>query len=165
MLQHKKSKSQLDVGDRAKVIRPSNSRFKSLMDYRRYFLLRRDTACPPSLVDKMHKMNRRPEGAFQGQEVFMGILPLGIFAFLTTCRRACDAAGVTHGQELPLLAFRLAGPAKRSFASATSTRSGRKRLAIRTYGDGVNWLLANYATHAAMAQAYHDIITMKQHEN
>jgi len=39
------------------------------------------------------------------------------------------------------------------------------RYAIRTYGDAVNWLLSKYATHATMAYAYQDIITMKQQEN
>ena len=152
----------LEHGERRKVIRPSNSRFKSLMDYRTYFLVLRSTAYPPSLVRQAHKMNRRLDGAFQGQEQFDGSDPLGIFTFLTTFRRACDAAGLTHGQAFPLLGFRLSGHAKRAFASATNTTSGNRRYALRTYGDAVNWLLAKYATHDAMSSAYHNIITLRQ---
>jgi len=92
------------------------------MDYRTYFLVRRDLSYRPSLVEKAHKMNRRLDGAFQGQEPFTGTSPLGVFTFLTTFRRACDAAGLTHGQALPLLTFRLSGAAKRSFSSALNTR-------------------------------------------
>jgi len=95
----------------------------------------------------------------------MGALPLGISTFLTTFRRACDAAGLTHGQALPLMVFRLAGNAKMAFSGALNSTLGRKRYAIRTYGDAVNWLLSKYATHATMANAYQDIIMMKQQDN
>jgi len=50
------------------------------------------------------------------------------------------------------------------FGSLNSTL-GRKRYAIRTYVDAVNWLLSKYATHAIIAHAYQDIITMKQQDN
>jgi len=159
------SKKPLEKADRLKVIRPSNSRFKSLLDYRTYFLIRRDLSLPASLVEKTHKMNRRLDGAFQGQEPFTGTSPLGVFTFLTTFRRACDAAGLTHGQALPLLAFRLSGVAKGAFSSALNSKAGRRTYAIRTYGAAINWLLAKYTTHAVMASAYHDIITMRQPDN
>jgi len=110
-------------------------------------------------------MIRRLDGAFQGQEPFTGTSPLGVFTFLTTFRSACDAAGLTHGQALSLLAFRLSGAAKRAFSSALFSKAGRRIYAIRTYGAAVNWLLAKYATHAVMASAYHDIITMRQPDN
>jgi len=110
----RKSKTQLKKADRLKVIRPSNSRFASLLDHRTYFRGRRDLAYPPSLQEKAHKMNRRLDGAFPGQELFTGAHPLGVFTFLTTLRRACDAAGLAHGQALPLLAFRLSSAAKKS---------------------------------------------------
>ena len=71
-------------------------------------------------------------------------------------------ARLTHGQALPLLTFRLSGAAKRSFSSALNTRSGDRKYALRTYGDATNWLLAKYATHAVIATAYHDILTMRQ---
>jgi len=58
------SKKLSEKAYRLKVIRPSNSRFKSLLDYRTYFLIRRDLSLPPSLVEKTHKMNRRLDGAF-----------------------------------------------------------------------------------------------------
>jgi len=106
-------------------------------------------------------MNRRLDGAFQGQEPFTGISPLGVFAFLTTFRRACDAAGLTHGQALPLLAFRLSGAAKRAVSSSLISKAGHRIYAIRTYGAASNWLLAKYATHAVTASAYHDIITKR----
>ena len=63
------------------------------------------------------------------------------------------------------MTFRLSGAAQRSFSSALNTRSGDRKYALRTYGDAINWLLAKYATHAVMATAYHDIITMRQPEN
>jgi len=135
------------------------------LDYRTYFLIRRDLSLPASLVEKTHKMNRRLDGAFQGQEPFTGTSPLGVFTFLTTFRRACDAAGLTHGQALPLLASRLSGVAKGAFSSALNSKAGRRTYAIRTYGAAINWLLAKYTTHAVMASAYHDIITMRQPDN
>jgi len=162
---HPDSKKWLEKADRLKVIRPSNSRFKSLLDYPTYFLIRRDLSLPPSLVEKTHKMSRRLDGAFQGQEPFTGTSPLGVFTFLTTFRRACDAAGVTHGQAFPLLAFRLSGAAKRAFSSALNSKAGHRTYAIRTYGAAINWLLAKYATHAVMASAYQNIITMRQPDN
>jgi len=156
------SKKRLEKAYRLKVIRPSNSRFKSLLDYRTYFLIRRDLSLPPSLVEKTHKMNRRLDGAFQGQEPFTGTSLLSVFTFLTTFRRACDATGLTHGQALPLLAFRLSGAAKRAFSSALNSKAGHRTYEICTYGAAINWLLAKYATHAVMASAYHDIITIRQ---
>jgi len=62
------------------------------------------------------------------------------------------------------MVFRLAGNAKMAFSGALNSTLGRKRYAIRTYGDAVNWLLSKYATHATMANAYQDIITMKQQD-
>jgi len=44
------SKKRLEKADRLKVIRPASSRFKSLLDYRTYFLIRRDLSLPPSQV-------------------------------------------------------------------------------------------------------------------
>jgi len=155
----------LEKADRLKVIRPSNSRFKSLLDYRTYFLIRRDLSLPPFLVEKTHMMNCRLDGSFQGQELFTGTCPLGVFTSLTTFRRACDAAGLTHGQAFPLLAFRLSGAAKRAFSSALNSKVGHRIYAIRTYGAAGNWLLAKYATHAVMASAYHDIMTRREPEN
>ena len=90
---------------------------------------------------------------------------MGIFTFLKTFRRAGDAAGLTHGQALPLMIFRITGKAKMAFSGALNSTLGRKRYAIRTYGDAVNWLLSKYATHAIMANAYQGIITMKQQDS
>jgi len=90
---------------------------------------------------------------------------LGIFPFFTTFRRACDAAGLTHGQALPLTVFCLAGNAKIVFFRALNSLLGRQRYAIRTYGDAVNWLLSKYATHATIPYSYQDIIKMKQRNN
>ena len=73
------SKKRLEKVDRLKVIRPSNSRFKSLLDYRTYFLIRRDLSLPPSLVEKTHKMSRRLVGAFLRKEAFTGTSLLGVF--------------------------------------------------------------------------------------
>jgi len=156
------SKKRLENSDRLKDIRPSNSCFKSLLDYRTYFLIRRDLSLPPSVVEKTHKMNHRLDGAFQGQEPLTGTSPLGVFTFLTSFRRACDAAGLTHGQALPLLAFRLSGAAKRAFSSALNSKFGHSIYAIGTYGAAINWLPAKYAPQAVVASAYHDIITIRQ---
>jgi len=149
-------------GEKSKVIRPANSRFKSLLDYRSYFILRRSTAYPPSCVEKAHKMNRRLDGAFHGQTPLTGSDPLGVFTFHTTLRRACDVAGLSHGQALPMLAFRLAGTAKSSLSNALNSRSANKPFTLSTYGEAVNWLLLKYATHATLATAYYNIMTMKQ---
>jgi len=160
-----KRKERIEKADRIKVIRPANSRFKTLLDYRTYFLIRRQLTYTPKEAQRSHCLNKRLDGAFHGQQPFTGALPLGIFTFLTTFRRACDAAGLTHGQALPLMVFRLAGNAKMAFSGALNSTLGRKRYAIRTYGDAVNWLLSKYATHATMANAYQDIITMKQQDS
>jgi len=107
-------------------------------------------------------MNRRLDGEFRGQELFTGTCPLGDVTFMTTFRRAGDAAGLTHGQALPLLAFRLSGSAKRAFSSALTSTAWHRTEAIRTYVAAINWLQAKYSTHALMASAYHDIIIMRQ---
>jgi len=159
------SETRLGKAYRLKVIRSSNSRFKSLLDYRTYFLIRRDLSLPPSLVEKTHKMNRRMDGALQGQEPFPGTSPLGVFTFLTTFLRSCDAAGLTHGQALPHLAFCLSRAAKRAFSSSLSSTAGHRIYAIRTNGASINWLLSKYSTHAVMDSAYHDIFTMSQPYN
>jgi len=77
---------------------------------------------------------------------------------MTTFRRACDAAGLTHGQALPLMVFRLAGNAQMVFFGALHNTLGRKHYAIRTYEVAVNWIVSKNATHATMTNAYHDIV-------
>jgi len=52
-----------------------------------------------------------------------------------------------------------------ALSGAFNSTLGRKRYAIRTYGDAVSWLLSKYATHATMAHAYKDIITTNQRDN
>lgn len=121
-------------------------------------------AYPPSLLNKAHKINRSLNGAFQSQEPFTGANPLLVFTFLITFRCACDAAGLTHGQALPLLAFRLSGAAKKSLSSALNTQSGSRKYALRTYGDAINWLPANYATNSVLSDAYVSSITMTEPE-
>jgi len=160
-----KRKKRHQKAERIKVIRPANSCCKTLLDYRTYFLLRRQLTYTPQEAQRSHRLNKRLEGAFHGQQPFTGALPLGIFTFLTTFRRACDAAGLTHGQALPLVVFRLAGNAKMAFSGALNSTLGRKCYAVRTCGDAVNRLLSKYATHATMANAYQDIITMNRQDN
>ncbi|GAB0498244.1 hypothetical protein MMPV_009585 [Pyropia vietnamensis] len=121
-----------------------------LLDYSTYFLRARSL---------------RLDGAFQGQKAFTGSDPLGIFGFLITFRRACDAAGLTHGQAFPLMPFRLAGAAQQAFSNAVNAEKEPGQYDIVTYGDGVNWLLRRYATQALLSEAYHDIITMTQLES
>lgn len=84
-----------------------------------------------------------------------------MFTFLTVFRTACDAAGLSHGRAFPLMPFRLAGAAKRLFSSAANTVVRDKRYDLTNCGDGANWLLKKYATHLALATAYHDIITIR----
>ena len=110
-------------------------------------------------------MNRRLDGAFPGQEPSKGISPLCVFTFWTTFPRAGDAAGLEHGQALPLLAFRLSGAASPAFSRALNSRAGHFTYAIRAYGAAINFLLAKYTTHAVMASAHQDIITMRQPDN
>jgi len=92
----------------------------------------------PKEAQRSHGLNKRLDGAFHGQQPFMGALLLGIFTFLMTFRRACDAAGLTHDQALPFMVFRLAGNAKMALSGALNSILGRKRYAISTYGDAVN---------------------------
>jgi len=143
----------LEKADRLKVIRPANSRFKSLLEYRTYFLTRHYLSLPSSLVEKTHKMSRRLDGAFQGKEPFTGTSPLGVLTFLTIFRCACDAAGLTHGQAVPLLPFSLSGAPGRAFQSALNSKAGYRTYAIRAYRAAINWLLAKYASHVVMASA------------
>ena len=63
------------------------------------------------------------------------------------------------------MAFRLSGAAKRALSSALNSKAGHRTYAIRTYDAAIKWLLAKYATHAVMASAYHDSITMRQPDN
>ena len=144
------------------MIRPANIRFKTLLDYRTSFLIRRQLTYTPKEAQRLHCLNKRLDGAFHVQQPFTGALLLSIFTFFKTYRRACVAAGLTHGQAIPLMVFRLAGNAKMAFFGALNSTLGRKRYAIRIYEDAVNWLLSKYAAHATMANAYQDIITLKQ---
>jgi len=123
------------------VIRTANSCFKMLLDYGTYFFLPRQLTYTPKEAQRSHRLNKHLDAAFHGQQPFTGALPLGIFTFLTTFRRACDAAELTHSQALPLMVFRLATNAKMAFSGALNSTLGRKRYVIRTYGDAVNWLL------------------------
>jgi len=132
------SKKRLEKADRQKVIRPSDSRCKSVLDYRTYFVIRRDRSLPSSLVEKAHKMSRRLDGAFQRKEPFTGTSPLGVFTFLKTFRRACDAAGLTHGKALRVLAFSLSGAPRKAFKSAQNSKSGHRTYAICTFGAAIN---------------------------
>ncbi|GAB0495959.1 hypothetical protein MMPV_007269 [Pyropia vietnamensis] len=154
-----------EVREERKVIRPSNSRFERLLDYSTYFLRARSLRYVPSMVKYTAKLNRSLDGAFQGQKAFTGSDPLGIFGFLITFRRACDAAGLTHGQAFPLMPFRLAGAAQQAFSNAVNAEKEPGQYDIVTYGDGVNWLLRRYATQTLLSEAYHDIITMTQLES
>eukprot|EP00170_Pyropia_yezoensis_P001713 contig_7317_g1717 len=153
-----------ECDDRRVAIHATNRRYRHLLSYKTYFLEDTCLAYPPRLVRKAHKLNKCLDGAFQGQAPFTGKDPLGVFGFLSTFKRACDAAGASHGQALPLLSFRLAGAAKVFFVSAASNQSKGDRYAIRTYGDGVNWLLQKYATPDKLNQAYTEIITARQEQ-
>jgi len=87
-----KRKERLEKADRIKVIHPANSRFKTLPDYRTYFLIRRQVTYTHKEAQRSHRLNKHLDGAFHWQQPFTGALPLGIFTFLTTFRRKCDAA-------------------------------------------------------------------------
>ena len=149
-----KWKERLKKADKIELIHPANSRFKTLLDCRTDFLLRRQLTYLPKEAQRSHRLNKRLDGAFHGQQPFAGALPPGIFRLLTTFRRACDAAGLSHFQALPLMVFRQAGTAKTAFSGALNSTLEHKRYTIRTYGHAFNWLLSKYATHATMANAY-----------
>lgn len=153
-----------EVYDRRLAVQAPNRRYRRLLSYKTYFLEDTRLAYPPRLVKKAYKLNKCLNGPFQGQAPFNGKDPLGIFGFLSTFKRACDAAGASHGQALPLLSFRLEGQAKLSFVSARSSQAKNDRHAIRTYGDGVNWLLQKYATPDKLNEAYSDIISAHQEQ-
>jgi len=70
-----------------KVIRPANSRFKTLLDYRTSFLVRLQLTYTPEEAQRLHRLNKHLDGAFHGQQPFTRALPLDIFTFLTTFRR------------------------------------------------------------------------------
>ena len=98
-----------------------------LLDYGTYFFLPRQLTYTPKEAQRSHRLNKHLDAAFHGQQPFTGALPLGIFTFLTTFRRACDAAELTHSQALPLMVFRLATNAKMAFSGALNSTLGRKR--------------------------------------
>jgi len=104
-------KERLARADRINAIRPASSRFKTLLNYRTSFLIRRRLIYTPKEAQRPHRLNKCLDGAFHWQQPLTGALPLGIFTFLTTFRRACDAAWLTHSQALALTVFRLAGNA------------------------------------------------------
>jgi len=154
--------AEVEQYDRRLRIRAANTRFRSLLDYRTYFVLDTRLAYPPWMGRKAQKVNKSLDGGFQGIAPFTGADPLAVFTFLSTFKRACGASCVCHGQALVLLGFRLAGQAKRSLASATASRAARDRYAIHTYGDAINWLLQKYATPDLLNKAYQDIIVLAQ---
>jgi len=65
-----KRKERPEKSDRIKVIRPANSRFKTLLDYRTYFLIRRQLTYTPKEAKRSHRLNKRLDGAFHGQRPF-----------------------------------------------------------------------------------------------
>lgn len=93
-------------------------------------------------------------GTFQGQAPPMGKDPFAIFRLLYMVKRACDAAGASNAQALPLRDLRLSEAAKPSFKPAESSTATRDRNAIKMYGDGLNWLLNKYATPEKVSEAY-----------
>ena len=148
--------------DRRLRVRAANSRFRSLLDCRTYFLLDKRLAYPPRLVRKAQKVNKSLNGALQVIEPCTGADPLAVFTFMLTFKWAWNASGISYGQALALLGFLLAGQAKRSFASATAIRAARDRYAIHTYGDAIDWLLQKYATPDLLNKAYQDIVVLAQ---
>jgi len=148
--------------DRRLRVRAANSRFRSLLDCRTYFLLYKRLAYPPRLVRKAQKVSKSLDGALQGIDPCTGADPLAVFTFLSTFKRAWSASGTGYGQALVLLGFSLAGQAKRSFASATAIRAARDQYAIHTFGDAINWLLQKYATPDLLNKAYQDIVVLAQ---
>lgn len=164
-LKSKRSKkNEHEVFDRRMAIHAPNRRYRRLLCYKTYFLEDTRLAYPPRLVRKAHKLNKCLDGPFQGQAPFTGKDPLAIFGFLSTFKKACDAAGASHGQALPLLGFRLSGSAKLSFTSAVSNSGTRDAHAIKTYGDGVNWLLQKFATPDKLNEAYTEVISARQEQ-
>jgi len=65
-----KQKELLVNDDRIKKIRPANSRFKTLLDCRTYFLIRRQLTYTPKEAQRSHRLNKRLEGACHGQQPF-----------------------------------------------------------------------------------------------
>jgi len=63
-----KRKVQLEKANMIKVIRPANSRFKTLLDYRTYFLIRHQLTYTPKEAQRSHRLNKRLDGAFHGQQ-------------------------------------------------------------------------------------------------
>jgi len=61
-----KRKERLEKADSIKVIRPANSRFKTLLDYRTYFLIRRQLKYTLKEAQRSHRLNKRLDGAFRG---------------------------------------------------------------------------------------------------
>jgi len=65
-----KRKERLKKADRINVIRPANSRFNTLLDYRTNFLIRRERTYTPREAKRSHRLNKRLDGAFHGQQLF-----------------------------------------------------------------------------------------------
>jgi len=63
-----KRKERLEKADRINVIRPAKSRFKTLLDYRTYFLIRRQLTYTPKEAQRSHRLKERLDGAFHGQQ-------------------------------------------------------------------------------------------------
>jgi len=120
-----KRKERLEKSHQIKVICLANSRFKTLVDYRTYLFIHRQLTYTPEEEQRSHRFNKRLDGAFHGQQPITGSLPLGILTFFTTFRRACDAAGLTHGQALPVIVFRQGGSAKMAVSGALNSTLGR----------------------------------------
>jgi len=53
-----KRKERLEKADRIKMIRPANSRFKTLLDHRTYFLIHRQLTYTPKKAQRSHRLNK-----------------------------------------------------------------------------------------------------------
>ena len=72
-----KRKERLEKADRIKVIRPANSRFKTLLDCRTYFLIRRQLTYTPKEAQRSHRLNKRSRRSVPWATAIHGSLALG----------------------------------------------------------------------------------------
>ncbi len=139
------------------TIKPSNSIFDRLMNYRYYRL--KDARSKRSLtaIQFIKKLIKSMDITFKAK--FDGTKPILVLDFLSRFVEEADMLNMNEGQAYLILPHYLSGSADTQFRAM---RSGARSGGISCWPELVQYFLSTYATPSAMREAVNNIRTLKQ---
>ena len=144
------------------VIRPMHEIFKKAVDYRLYRLDKTDDRCGNIPISRLHK---KISGQMKDQ-TFSGEDPIAILGFLARYKDACNHNEISEGDALWCMQYFLTGQAatlvQARLSGNTMAIDAKRNEMLTNYSELVNFLLHNYATDDAMAEALADVEGFKQ---